>query len=134
MLYDKKFADDGILLSVDIPEDIFIFADKSMMEQLLINLLNNAIDAVDQSELKEISISARKQDDKFSLQVTDTGRGLSPEDLEKVFIPFYTKKKHGSGIGLSLARQIMRKHGGRVSMRSSLGEGSTVVLDGLHIA
>jgi len=134
LLYAKKLKDDKILLSVEIPDDICIFADKGMMEQLLINLLNNAIDAVGQSEIKNISVSAGKQDHKVSIKVSDTGSGLSPEDLAKVFIPFYTKKKHGSGIGLSLARQIMRKHGGTVSMKSIQGEGSTVVLDGLTIA
>ena len=131
VLFDKNFRDDEIRMSVDVPEDLYLFCDKVMMEQLLINILNNAIDALGDSGTKRISISAREIDHKIQIQVTDTGSGLSSEDLEKIFIPFYTKKKKGSGIGLSLARQIMRKHGGTINMRSNEGKGSTVVLNGI---
>ncbi len=133
VLFDKKFIDDGIRMTVEIPEELYVFCDKGMMEQLLINILNNSIDALGNSGTKRISISASETDHKIQIQVSDTGSGLSSEDLEKVFIPFYTKKKKGSGIGLSLARQIMRKHGGTISMKSKEGEGSTIVLNGLPV-
>jgi signal transduction histidine kinase len=65
---------------------------------------------------------------KIILEVTDSGKGIEEEALEKIFIPFFTTKQKGSGIGLSLSKQIMRRHKGNIQVRSGLGQGTTVKL------
>jgi signal transduction histidine kinase len=65
---------------------------------------------------------------KIILEVTDSGKGIEEEALEKIFIPFFTTKQKGSGIGLSLSKQIMRRHKGNIQVRSELGQGTTVKL------
>jgi len=95
-------------------------ADEEMIEQVLINLLLNAMDALEGSARGRMALRARVN--RFAhpvIQVVDNGPGI-PEDLqERIFIPFFTTKEEGSGIGLSLSRQIMRLHGGSLSVRST---------------
>jgi signal transduction histidine kinase len=72
----------------------------------------------------EIKISVYQADNQRFIEVSDNGSGIEPEAVEKIFIPFYTTKKTGSGIGLSLSRQIMQIHGGNLKVHSKVGEGS----------
>ena len=93
------------------------------------NLLKNAIDALKGQAGAQIMISAQKgKDGKAVIRVTDNGPGIPPEVQEQVFVPFYTTKEEGSGIGLSLSRQIMRMHKGQIELQSAEGEGTTVTL------
>lgn len=108
-----------------VPE---IRADRGMIEQVLINLIRNSLDAVAQQSHPEIVIGSYRRDSGVSLYVMDNGEGIEKELLEDVFIPFFSNKKQGSGIGLSLVRQIMRLHGGDVRIESTKGEGTTVTL------
>ncbi|HZX75095.1 MAG TPA: ATP-binding protein, partial [Cyclobacteriaceae bacterium] len=107
-----------------VPEDLTINVDKSMIEQVLINLIKNAIQAFDKEETKNIHLSGFLEEDTPAIVVRDNGSGIDEEALEKIFIPFFSTKKTGSGIGLSLSKQIMRKHEGRISVKSKLGEGT----------
>ena len=95
---------------------IICAVDRSMIEQVLINLLRNAIQALDGFDKKHIRISLMKKDfEAPTIQITDNGKGI-PDDLKsKIFIPFFTTKEKGSGIGLSLSRQIMQLHGGSIN-------------------
>jgi len=133
ILYAKVFKENKIGFNYHInPETLSIYADKNMIEQLLINLLNNSIDACDKTEFKNISISAEPDEKgRIFIQINDNGKGIPVEDIDKVFIPFYTRKEGGSGIGLSLSRQIMRKHGGRINLKSQVDKGTTVMLEGI---
>jgi signal transduction histidine kinase len=70
----------------------------------------------------------RDSQGRVAIEVDDNGPGIIPEALEKIFIPFYTTKKTGSGIGLSLSRQIMQMHGGTLKVNSVVGEGTTFIL------
>lgn len=110
--------------SVD-PKSIVIKGDKGMIEQVLINLIKNAFQAFDEqtNRLVEVKISLSEKSRPI-ISVKDNGNGIDEEALEKIFIPFFTTKKSGSGIGLSLSRQIMRKHQGTITVRSKLDEGT----------
>jgi len=103
-------------------------ADKSLIEQVLINLVINAIDAIkDQSE-PLIQLSGYRSDGRMVLEVADNGAGIPPDILEKIFVPFFSTKQTGSGIGLSLSRQIMLLHKGNIQVRSTEGKGTTFML------
>lgn len=125
MLHKKELADKQISISVSVsPENLSLQADKSMIEQVLINLIKNAIQAFDKEENKVIHLLSFVEEDIPVIIVRDNGSGIDEEALEKIFIPFFSTKKTGSGIGLSLSKQIMRKHEGRISVKSKLGEGT----------
>lgn len=115
------------------PETLMISVDKEQMEQVLINLIKNAIQALEENDElgkpKEISICATvESDDRIAVRIKDNGTGIDEEALKKVFIPFFTTKKSGSGIGLSLSKQIMRKHNGNISVQSVVNEGTEFTL------
>jgi nitrogen fixation/metabolism regulation signal transduction histidine kinase len=104
------------------PPNLSIMADPELIEQVLINLTLNAIDAVEGKEEGRIEIAASIDERSHAvMQVIDNGRGITEEALEKIFIPFYSTKKDGSGIGLSLSRQIMRLHHGELTAKSEPG-------------
>lgn len=130
VLHKKELSDRGIaLLTKTEPVELTALADKNMIEQVLINLIKNAIQAFDEQTDKRIELSAFTSDKgRPVILVKDNGPGIDPEALEKVFIPFFSTKKTGSGIGLSLSRQIMRVHEGRITVKSNLGEGTEFLL------
>ena len=93
--------------------DLMIYADEGQISQILINLIKNAL----QAGAKHIDISARMgRDDEVIIQVANDGEPIPVSGQEQIFVPFYTTKKEGSGIGLSLARQIMRQHNGTIDL------------------
>lgn len=129
MLHKKELADNGVTVELKLQsDDLKVMADKTMIEQVLINLIKNAIQAFDSQPAKKIIIAAHDSDGHIIISVKDNGNGIDADALEKIFIPFFTTKKTGSGIGLSLSRQIMRQHGGQISVKSKLGEGTEFVL------
>lgn len=126
MLHKKELGEKNIHLNIQIyPEDLTITADRNMIEQVLINLVKNAIQAFEDQEDKTIELKALLNE-KFKpvISIKDNGTGIDPEALEKIFIPFFTTKKTGSGIGLSLSRQIMRQHQGTLTVKSTPGKGT----------
>jgi nitrogen fixation/metabolism regulation signal transduction histidine kinase len=111
------------------PKELILFGDQTQIEQVLINLTQNAIHALEESEEKVITLHAYIDEaGKIILEISDTGKGIEEEALSKIFIPFFTTKKKGSGIGLSLSKQIMRRHKGNIQVQSSPGEGTTFKL------
>jgi signal transduction histidine kinase len=111
------------------PETIELTADPRLIEQVLINLLLNAVQAGEETEGGAIRLEARiGADGRPLLRVTDRGPGIEAESLEKIFVPFYSTRKNGSGIGLSLSRQIMRMHRGDLTVRSEPGVETTFTL------
>jgi len=110
-----------------VPE---IAIDRELVEQVIINLVKNASEAFDSEQVeKNIWISSNLDAKKrVVISVKDDGAGIEPEALTKIFIPFFTTKKNGSGIGLSLSKEIMRKHQGNISVQSTLGNGTEFVL------
>ena len=103
-----------------IPPNLMLTADPDLIEQVLINLVINSIHAVQDVEKPTIRIQAvSTSQHRVSISVSDNGYGIKPDNIEKIFVPFFTSKKEGSGIGLSLAREIMRLHKGNITVRSN---------------
>ncbi|MGC1241389.1 MAG: ATP-binding protein [Chryseosolibacter sp.] len=126
MLHRKELAESNINLDISVyPEDLTISADKNMVEQVIINLMKNAIQSFEESENRQIFLKAYlTEKSRPMISIRDNGTGIDPEALEKIFIPFFTTKKTGSGIGLSLSRQIMRQHQGTLTVKSTVGKGT----------
>ncbi|HAF29673.1 MAG TPA: hypothetical protein DCG75_11565 [Bacteroidales bacterium] len=126
LFWKKEFAIKNIQFQAHVDPDIeFIFAGKNQIEQLIINLIKNSIEA----NSSQISISAFEEiSGNISIQITDNGKGIKPEMIDEIFMPFFTTKEQGSGIGLSLARQIMRLHSGNISVQSVPGMETTFLL------
>lgn len=104
-------------------------ADASLIEQVLINLLLNAIDAVADRPNPKIVITAEvRSNGKIAIKIMDNGAGISSEVIDKIFIPFFSTKKTGSGVGLSLCKQVMMLHKGNIQVQSLEGEGSVFTL------
>lgn len=123
-LLNTKLEKRHILVKTDTRfSDLSISADFDLIEQVLINLLNNAMDAL--AEVEEpiiyLTYGLTQAKNKY-LTVQDNGPGIPPNKLEEIFIPFYTTKKHGTGIGLSLSRQIMHLHKGALNVKSQPGK------------
>ncbi len=109
--------------------DLAIEADMNLMEQVMINLLVNAVEAVKGQAHPHIVLSAyRAANQKVTVKVADNGSGIPADVLDKIFIPFFSTKKSGSGIGLSLCKQIMMLHRGNVQVQSTEGEGTAFLL------
>jgi two-component system nitrogen regulation sensor histidine kinase NtrY len=99
-------------------EYLTIQADVEMIEQVLINLLKNAIEALTETENPTLTLIGHASDNAVKIEVVDNGPGIIKEAMEHIFVPFYTTKRTGSGIGLSLSRQIMQMHKGSLSVES----------------
>ncbi|MDZ4699137.1 MAG: ATP-binding protein [Rhodothermales bacterium] len=119
-LFRTSLEEARIALEISIdPVELDVTADPELIEQVLINLIKNAIEALRGRPDARIALIARMSArGRTVIQVRDNGPGIPPEAVDRIFIPFYTTKKEGSGIGLSLSRQIMRQHGGALSVVS----------------
>jgi nitrogen fixation/metabolism regulation signal transduction histidine kinase len=122
--FRAEACNNQIQLSVRvIPESLLVTADKQLLEQVLINLVTNSIHALEDCSNKKIRITAFTDlSGKRCIQVSDNGRGIREEISDKIFIPFFTTREKGSGIGLSLSRQIIRMHRGRLAFKSVPGK------------
>jgi two-component system, NtrC family, nitrogen regulation sensor histidine kinase NtrY len=109
--------------------DLSLEVDSSLLEQVLINLVVNAIEAVKDRENPRIVLSATATHNKVSLKVSDNGTGIPNDLLDKIFVPFFSTRKNGSGIGLSLCKQIIMLHKGTIQVQSIEGSGTAFVLN-----
>ncbi len=111
------------------PANLVITADPALVEQVLINLLQNAVQALQGGRDPRIRLTAEiDEESRVQIRVADNGPGIESSVLERIFIPFFTTRPHGSGIGLSLSRQIMRLHRGSITVRSDPAAGTTFTL------
>ena len=120
LLMEKEIKMNGIECIINIsPTSLELTADEELIEQVLINLVKNAIHALHNIENAKIIMRAfMDKRGRIALQVIDNGPGILEEVIDKIFIPFFTTKQEGSGIGLSLSKQIMRTHGGTLTAQS----------------
>jgi signal transduction histidine kinase len=129
LLMQQAVDDAGIKLELlPIPANASINADSTLIEQVLINLINNSIHALEGVEGRTIKMSCVVEPEKTIIIVSDNGKGIEDEIISQVFIPFYTTKKNGSGIGLSLSKNILKKHGGNLLVSSEAGAYTTFSL------
>lgn len=109
----------GIVFSTSFtPVEIELDADEELLSQVLLNLIKNAMQSLEETKHGRISISISQSSTETSIAVADNGPGIPQEILEDIFVPFFTTKSSGSGIGLSLSRQIIRMHGGDLRVNS----------------
>jgi two-component system nitrogen regulation sensor histidine kinase NtrY len=128
-LMSAVLAGKGIAFAASIePPELEIRADATMLEQTLLNLLHNCVDALAQTDDARIEIRCRIENDGVTLAVIDNGPGVPADDLERIFVPFFTTRRGGSGIGLSLARQIAHAHGGRLDALANVPTGAAFTL------
>ena len=121
----------GILLEYScMPLTLELLADPELLEQALINLVKNSLEAVTETAQSVITPSVELRSlGQVRITVSDNGSGISPENLENIFIPFFTTKRGGSGIGMSIVRQIVKLNGGSINVISAPGAGTAVNLD-----
>jgi len=118
-LMQSSLSENNIKLNYQInPDDLIISIDTNQIEQVLINLIKNAGEALEGIEKPTILINAGTIPESSFISVTDNGHGVGPELMDDIFVPFFSTKEEGSGIGLSLSRQIMRLHNGFISVKS----------------
>ena len=111
------------------PETLEVAADSDLLDQALINLVRNAIEALRDVSAGHIALSARRHPDgRIVIAVADNGPGIATDQREKIFVPFFTTKRQGSGVGLTLVRQIATAHGATVDVSQTPGGGATVSL------
>jgi len=129
LLLKNKLDSKNIELKIDIkPFDLELKADKKYIEQILINLIQNSIDAIN-TNTGIINLKAYLNNNQnVIMEISDNGIGISENILEQIFVPFFTTKEQGSGIGLSLAQQIVRLHGGNISVYSEPNIKTTFIL------
>ena len=121
-----KAEADGITIIRGTPSEAELKVDSDLFKSCILNVITNAFHAMGRQGV--LKINEAITGDEFLLSITDNGEGVSPENLERIFEPFFSTKQNGLGLGLPMTRRVMEEHGGRVEFRSVLGEGSEVKL------
>ena len=122
-----EFENRSIPVEIDFHEkNPVIQGDSDQVKQVLFNLLKNSLEAMQKEE--RLKILCRGDDDNIYLQLADTGEGIAEEDISKVFLPYYSTKDKGHGLGMMIVQRIMREHGGRIGIDSKPGVGTVVTL------
>jgi nitrogen fixation/metabolism regulation signal transduction histidine kinase len=126
---DSEMTQSRVELKLEVkPNELQLQADEKLIEQTLINLVKNSIYALEAQEDPVIQLRAYKLNERVVIEESDNGKGISDEILGHIFTPFFTTRKDGSGIGLSLARQVMQMHNGTIDVMSEEGEYTTFSL------
>lgn len=125
--YQILFKSKGILLTVDAPIDVSVNIDQSQVEQVLINLLTNSIHAIEELEFKEIDFMLYADGKRIFMEISDSGPLIDRSILSKVFLPFYTTRKTGAGIGLALSKSIIEAHNGYLYYKENKGRNTFVI-------
>jgi signal transduction histidine kinase len=127
-LFEAQMQAAGVALRLDLAADLrAIQADPGQLGRALQNLVLNAIDAMPAGGTLTIRTAA--QDGGVRLEVSDTGQGLTQEECDRLFTPYYTTKTHGTGLGLAIVQSVISDHGGKIGVRSEPGKGATFVID-----
>jgi len=117
-----------IVSKLDLDESLApIAADPELLHRALSNLVLNAMDAMPNGGT--LTLRSRRDDGKVTIAVTDTGSGLTREECERIFTPYYTSKQHGTGLGLAIVQSVVSDHGGKVTVQSEPGRGTTFLIE-----
>jgi two-component system, NtrC family, nitrogen regulation sensor histidine kinase NtrY len=130
-LYQAQLQAPGrapIACKLELDENLgAIAADPDLLHRALSNLVLNAMDAMPNGGT--LTLRTRHDNGKMIIEVADTGSGLTPEECERIFTPYYTSKQHGTGLGLAIVQSVVSDHGGRISVHSEPGRGTTFVIE-----
>jgi signal transduction histidine kinase len=128
-IMSAEISSSGAEVSVEvIPAGLEVLADEKLIEQVVINLANNALQATRETTKPMIRFRGYQAGKQVCLEISDNGKGIPGDMLDLIFTPFFTTRKEGSGIGLSLARQVMQMHHGSISVSSEEGRQTTFTL------
>jgi signal transduction histidine kinase len=128
-LFSARLRRQNVALEIEIADALPLLPlDASLVVQLLVNLLTNSMQASDRGGRIHILVAPFPHRDGVALAVSDTGRGIAPEQIERVFDPFFTTKEEGTGLGLAICRQIVEQHGGTITIQSEVGHGTRVLV------
>ncbi len=126
-MLEERAVQSGVKLDLSLAEgEMIVSADENKLVQALLNLCINAIHAM--PEGGTLSLATDRRESAIEISVTDTGIGISEEDMDRIFLPFFTKKESGLGFGLSIVQRIVEDHGGKISCSSRIGEGTRFVI------
>ena len=123
---------DGIILRTTLADNLpTVRADGGLLRSVVVNLIDNAAEALENSSYREIVVSTRAHSDAETIEicVSDTGHGISPEDKDKLFLPHFSTKDRGTGLGLAIAARIIAEHGGRIHVEDNLPAGSRFLVE-----
>ncbi len=110
----NSYQSDKFEIEIDIPSEINISGDKKLLRQAFLNLIQNSFESTLNEKKGKLSITAKKEGEYIEIYFKDNGKGIPVEELEKVFIPYYSKKSKGSGLGLAITKEIVEKHKGSI--------------------
>ena len=119
-IFDSEFKSKNIKTHLNIAE-LNLNADEKMLERVLVNLLTNSMNALIRADKKEISIETQYLNNRTVIRIQDSGEGINDKIQDKIFLPFFTTRQNGSGIGLTLAKSIMEAHNGYIVYRNLEG-------------
>lgn len=126
-LHQAQLTSSGISCNLEISAGNAIVADPELLHRMLSNLILNAIEAMPSAG--SLTIRAKEQAGSVRIEIADTGSGLAPEESAQLFTPYYTSKPHGTGLGLAIVQSIVSDHGGRISVASKPGGGTTFIIE-----
>jgi signal transduction histidine kinase len=124
----QELRQKNIAVTVEANNEMALLIDPVLMEQVMINLITNGVHAVEGQEQPRIELRTGFAEHQAIISIHDNGKGIPTKELTEIFVPFFTTKKDGSGIGLSLAKQIMSLHNGSIRVLSQPGAGTTFFL------
>jgi nitrogen fixation/metabolism regulation signal transduction histidine kinase len=123
---------DGVQLKTSLERNLpAIRADGQLLRSVIVNLIDNAAEALEGEAFRELSVAThlRSESDTIEISVSDTGKGISPEDKDKLFLPHFSTKDRGTGLGLAIAARIISEHGGSLRMEDNQPRGSRFVIE-----
>jgi signal transduction histidine kinase len=124
-LLSNQCMKQAVDVSVSVEESGLVMeGDPAQLKQVVLNLLMNAIEAMEHGG--NLTVSCQKGERELNLCISDTGAGISPENLKQIWDPFFTTKARGMGLGLAVVRDIIERHSGTIAIRSRLGEGTRI--------
>jgi len=127
-LFEPQFAQAHIVARGDLAAQLpAIAADADQIARVLRNLVLNAIDAMPQGG--DLTIRTAARNGRVRLEVSDTGQGLTPEECDRLFTPYYTTKTHGTGLGLAIVQSVISDHKGRIWVESQPGRGTSFQIE-----
>ena len=121
--FERTFTDKGAVLQLECPDDLLIIADPDRLSQIMINLVSNSLKAV--AAGGRVTMRACSENDRVCIKISDNGCGIAEKDLPHVFERFYKGKNGGLGLGLAIVQELVTAHGGTISVRSSVGSGTS---------